>query len=242
MGGGPDGGEEERGLAKTLYDDFIRFPPADDVEGHHVKVSGKATKDGVAGGAGGDGGESKGGAGGGSASLGETKVGGAGAGDANAEVAAVEAEPALSAADHKGLGNDKFVAKDYDGALVHYSRAIEIDGSVAQYHGNRAAAFLQRAKVRQVAGQGGEKEGGEEGGAGAAGAAGGEGFLEDVEQCLVDCAAAVRRDPTYVKAGYRAVQALQLKVRDGLVWCMVLCCGMCLEGGVVVVLTVLVSV
>ena len=63
--------------------------------------------------------------------------------------------------------------------------------------------------------------------------------MEDVEQCLIDCAAAVRRDPTYVKAGYRAVQALQLKVRDGLVWCMVLCCGMCLEGGVVVVLAVL---
>ena len=225
VGGVSDGGKEEKGLAKQLYEDFVRFPPADDVEGHHVKVSGDAAKDGVAGGAGGDGGESKGGAEGGSASQGETKVGGTGAGDANTapgdtakDVAAVEAEPVMSAADHKGLGNDKFVAKDYDGALVHYSRAIEIDGSVAQYHGNRAAAFLQRAKVRQEAGQGGEKEGGEEGGAG------GEGFLEDVEQCLVDCAAAVRRDPTYVKAGYRAAQALQLKVREGLVWCCVVVC------------------
>ena len=58
-----------------------------------------------------------------------------------------------------------------------------------------------------------------------------KGFLEDVEQCLVDCAAAVRRDPTYVKAGYRAVQALQLKVGDGLVWCCVVLCVFGGQGG-----------
>ena len=35
------------------------------------------------------------------------------------------------------LGNEKFGAKDYDGAIAHYNNAIQIDGENAVYYSNR---------------------------------------------------------------------------------------------------------
>jgi DnaJ family protein C protein 7 len=47
-----------------------------------------------------------------------------------------------TASDWKDSGNKKFSAKNFQGAIDDYTKAIELDGSVSTYYGNRAACYL----------------------------------------------------------------------------------------------------
>eukprot|EP00469_Lotharella_globosa_P003544 CAMPEP_0167806392 /NCGR_PEP_ID=MMETSP0111_2-20121227/21812_1 /TAXON_ID=91324 /ORGANISM="Lotharella globosa, Strain CCCM811" /LENGTH=377 /DNA_ID=CAMNT_0007703859 /DNA_START=132 /DNA_END=1265 /DNA_ORIENTATION=+ len=48
------------------------------------------------------------------------------------------------AAKEKEMGNEEYMKANFDGALVHYSRAIELDPSNPVYLNNRAAVYLSK--------------------------------------------------------------------------------------------------
>lgn len=60
------------------------------------------------------------------------------------------AAAALSPADEeKKLGNDAFAAKNYDLALKHYTKAIELDPSNAVYYSNRSACYAGKLQWKE---------------------------------------------------------------------------------------------
>ena len=134
-----------------------------------------------------------------------------------AEKEAVTAAPpsSLTAPELKVKDNVHYKAGDYDAAIASYLQAILKDETVAQHFGNRAAAYLQRAKARPVdlgieSKDEGEAERAVEGGH-KSGAGTGSGSLKaDLECCITDCGSVLNLNPQYAKAVYRRVQALEL--------------------------------
>jgi stress-induced-phosphoprotein 1 len=49
----------------------------------------------------------------------------------------------------KKLGNECFQRKDFEGALKHYDRALEIDGGQMVYHSNRATALTKLGRFEE---------------------------------------------------------------------------------------------
>jgi stress-induced-phosphoprotein 1 len=60
-----------------------------------------------------------------------------------------EVERKEQALTEKSQGNEKFVAKDFTGALEHYNKALELDPTNATYHSNRAAVYFRQKEYKQ---------------------------------------------------------------------------------------------
>ncbi|KAH0558538.1 hypothetical protein GP486_004807, partial [Trichoglossum hirsutum] len=58
--------------------------------------------------------------------------------------------PPVDAEAFKALGNKFFKAKDYDKAVVEYTKAIEADPTSSTYYSNRAAALISASKFQEA--------------------------------------------------------------------------------------------
>ena len=173
---------EEKELIVKLYDDFIRFPPAEDMEGHRVKVHNDALRGGTGG-----------------------VVEGKGADIIEIEEVQDARTPAEKAEEARSTGNQFFKEKEYKKAIEAYKEAIRYDNTRAAFFANLAASWLQLSKRFQTdikklqrlrVNDGIEKKKAE--------------MVKHAEKCIDCCKDAIKRDPTYVKAFHRFGQALDI--------------------------------
>eukprot|EP00943_MAST-04B_sp_MAST-4B-sp1_P005453 g5453.t1 len=171
---------EEKELITKLYDDFIRFPPAEDMDGHRVKVNKNA--------------------------LNGTNMNN---GDSATIVEIEEVEdtrtPAEKADEARTNGNDFFKKKMYTEAIEAYKQAIRHDNTRAAFYANLAAAWLQLSKqfqneikkLKNLRVNDGIEEKNSI-------------MVAHANKCIESCKNAIKRDPTYVKAFHRFGQALDI--------------------------------
>ena len=56
----------------------------------------------------------------------------------------------MAGEDYKARGNERFLAKDYDGAIVEYSRAIDAEPENSVYYTNRSACYFNKKQYDQA--------------------------------------------------------------------------------------------
>eukprot|EP00163_Fabomonas_tropica_P005512 TRINITY_DN15034_c0_g1_i1.p1 TRINITY_DN15034_c0_g1~~TRINITY_DN15034_c0_g1_i1.p1 ORF type:complete len:545 (-),score=72.19 TRINITY_DN15034_c0_g1_i1:134-1768(-) len=125
--GRDDISSDEQRLADNLYEDFNRFPPAD--EGELLAVGDVETSDGNGTG---------------------TAKGSSGA--TSAEGASAARALTLKPEELKDLGNAAFKRKDFDEAIKLYTRALDRDSEMISLYSNRAFAYVKRGLVAQEGG------------------------------------------------------------------------------------------
>jgi tetratricopeptide (TPR) repeat protein len=171
---------EEKELITKLYDDFVRFPPAEDMDGHRVKINNNTLND-----------------------TNNNNVDGA-------EIVEIEEvkdtrTPAEKADEARTNGNELFKKKMYTEAIEAYKQAIRHDNTRAAFYANLAAAWLQlskqvqkeirKLKTLRVNDGIQEKD---------------STMVAHANKCIESCKNAIKRDPTYVKAFHRFGQALDI--------------------------------
>ena len=173
---------EEKELITKLYEDFIRFPPAEDMDGHRVKVNNNALNN----------------------NKNNNSI------DGGADIIEIEEvkdtrTPAEKADEARANGNELFKKKLYKEAIEAYKEAIRHDNTRAAFYANLAAAWLQLSKqiqneVKKLKNLR-VNDGIDEKNAN---------MFKHAEKCIEACKDAIKRDPTYVKAFHRFGQALDI--------------------------------
>ena len=209
---------DEIELAKKVFEDFNRLPPADGVEGHHVELSedneniqgAKALHAKESGVGVGEGEEEKGGGG-------EAKRGGERKAETNEQKNAAQTTKTTQAktkkkrkltskqiADRaKKMGNESFVLKNYEQAMAHYTTAIAADATRSVLYANRAACHLSLSKSSK-------RKDNATTSATSRGSTAATTMAAHATAVVEDCEEAIRLHPTYVKAFFRRAQGYLL--------------------------------
>ena len=67
-------------------------------------------------------------------------------------MSAAEEKPVSAAEEEKKLGNACFARKEYDEAIKHYTKAIELDDSQAAFYSNRSACYASKKEWQAALG------------------------------------------------------------------------------------------